>query len=480
MTATHRIAAVAAVAARGEPPDDPDPDPHDVDAVPARPDGGCAVASHPDGVCCGVADPDAGDAMPTFDVDTRLDRVTAARLRDQARRTRHRVERRLADAGHLPVTDHRAGLPGSEVEAARPDNVDERRDLGGRLDENVAFFEHIDALHERRLHSPSPRERQVATRALAEALHRVVAGYRVDDEPPHRPVMAARRADEWLGRAYARLAGRGPHRQAATRWWSRDGRWVRLGLAVVACVLLSENHLVAAALAVTARSALSVALYAPAPPVGPRRRLLGYDPQWASCVCTHLGDAAIVTGLGLGLHLGGHTEWGVATVFAALFGLIATMIRMASGHHGFRMPRLWIDRAVTTVVLPTAVVAAAVVAPQGPGTVRGVPVAASVAVVVSAIGVVEICRTFYFALCRRRLFRRAAAAEGGLVPDAIVAHTADGIVVNLSRDTVRPPVFDPGADDRHLHAVGDGPAPRPERPAATSGRWVRRGRVRRA
>src|SRR5690606_16245160 len=95
-----------------------------------------------------------------------------------------------------------------------------------------------------------------------------------------------------------------------------------------------------------------------------RRRLLGYDPGWASCVCTHLGDAAIIVGLGVGLHLGGHTGWGVATVFAALFRLIATMLRVASGQHGFRMPRLWLDRAATAVVLPAATIAAATIPPK--------------------------------------------------------------------------------------------------------------------
>ena len=83
--------------------------------------------------------------------DAGIDRATAARLRDEARRSRGRIERRLAAAGHLP----------GGVSGPRPvgDAIDERRNLSRRLDENVTFYEHIDALHERRLHSPSPRER---------------------------------------------------------------------------------------------------------------------------------------------------------------------------------------------------------------------------------------------------------------------------------------------------------------------------------
>jgi hypothetical protein len=70
-----------------------------------------------------------------------------------------------------------------------------------------------------------------------------------------------------------------------------------------------------------------------------------------------------------------------------------------------------------------------------------------------------VARTLYYALCRRRLFRHAAAAEGGLVPDAIVAHTADGIVVNLQRAVGRPHVFDLGAEGPHLRVVGEDAAP---------------------
>lgn len=444
MTAADRTAALAA-AARGEPSGEPDPEPpdaHVIAAIPGRVEG-------PSGLRC------EGGASPA-DLDPTMDRATAARLRDESRRSRPRIERRLAEAGHLLPPGSDGGVGDDPAERVpTPASVDQVRNLSGRLDENLAFFEHIDALHERRLHSPSPRERQVATRALAEALHRVVAGYQVDAHPPHRSVLRARRLDEDLGRLYGRAASRGPRRQGASRWWARDGRWVRLVLALVACVLLSGNLMVAGALAVTARSVLSGALYVPAPPVSRRRRLLGYDPGWASCVCTHLGDAAIIVGLGVGLHLGGHTGWGVATVFAALFRLIATMLRVASGQHGFRMPRLWLDRAATAVVLPAATIAAATIPPKGPGTVGGVPVAAAAVGVVVAIGLVEVARTVYFALCRRRLFRHAAAAEGGLVPDAIVAHTADGIVVNLQRAAGRPHVFDLGADGRHLRVVGE-------------------------
>jgi hypothetical protein len=464
----------AATVARDELPDDPDPDPDVASAVPTLE----------------VVDPATREWL--FGADTGLDGAVAARLRREARRTHGRIRRRLADADHLPglgddpvrggATERDDPLRGGAAERDDPlsgraderDDLDMRRNLSGRLDENVAFFEHIDALHERRLHSPSPRERQVATRALAEALHRIVVGYQVTVEPAHRPVMAARRADEWLGRTWDRLAPGGPRREAARCWWARDGRWVRLALALVACLLLAQNLLVVGAVLVTARSVASAVLYSPAAPVGVRRRLLGYDPGWASCVGTHLGDAAIVVGMGVGLHLGGQTEWGMAAVFAALFGLLARMARVASGHHAFRMPRLWLDRAATGVSLPLVATAAAVAAPHGDGTVGGVPAVAVTVAVVTTIGAVETVRTVYFALCRQRLFRRAVAAGDGLVPDAIVAHTADGIVVNLSRAVARPPVFDLDDGTPHLRAMGD--TPLPARSAAGRGRRERRSR----
>lgn len=386
----------AAAVARGEPPDDPDPE----------------------------------AARRMLATDVALDGGMAARLREESRRTRARVERRLVTAGHLhedgaPRPD---GSPSSEL-----DSVDAWRDLTEMLDDDVDLLEHIDALHERRLRSASPRERRAATRVLAEALHRIVDGYDVEIEPPHRPVMAARRADEWLGRALGRAAVGGRRPQGTVTWWARNGRWARLGLALAAALLLAAGAAVAAAAVVAVRSALSVALFAPEAPDGRPARVLGYDPAWAAFVCTHLGDAAIVAGLGLGLYLDGHAAWAAVTAFAALFSLVASMLRIASGHHGFRLPRLWLDRTVTTAALTAATAGAAVADPAGTGAVRGVPVAVVAVAALVAVGVVEICRTVYYAFRRRRLFRQVAEADSGVVPDVLVARTGDAVVMNISR-----------------------------------------------
>ncbi len=451
MSATDHTAA----AIRGEPPDDPDPDVAVVDD--RSPDAWCGGAGRRH---------DLDDELDwALDVDTRLDGATAARLRDESRLTRARIERRLSDAGHLPLTGDEsiegvddADVPSGDDAPDRVEAVDQWRDLGDLLDEHVGFLEQIDGLHEQRLRSPSPRERQAATRALGEALYRIVDGYRVDVEAPHRPVMAARRVDLWLGRTVERLAGARRRPPIALRWWAHRGRWVRLALALVAGLMLAQGNLVLGAAAVTARAGLSLVLFAPAPH-SPRRRALGYNPDWAACICTHIGDAAILTGLGFGLHAAGETTWGAVTVLAALFGLIATMLRVATGHQGFRLPRLWLDRAVRTVVLPAAVVGAAVAGEPDAAVVGGAPGAAIAVVAVVAIGVVEICRTLYYALRRRRLFRRAEATHGGPLPDVIVAHTSDALVMNITRPDPRRTVFGRGPDDtgaRHLRAVSDG------------------------
>jgi hypothetical protein len=417
-------------------------------------------------------EPDPDAARSLLASDTNLGGALAARLREESRRTRAQVERRLMTAGHLAED----GTPrprdtGKEV----PDTVDAWRDLTGMLDGDVDLLEHIDALHERRLRSASPRERRAATRVLAEALHRIVDGYEVAIEPPHRPVMAARRADEWLGRALARAAVGGRRPQGSVTWWARNGRWARLGLALGAALLLGAQATVAAAVVVAIRSVLSVALYAPGVPEGRPGLVLGYDPAWAASVCTHLGDAAIVAGLGLGLALDGHPGWAVVTAFAALFSLVASMLRVASGHHGFRLPRLWIDRTVTTAALTAAAAAAALTDPGGPGLVLGV-LAADVAVAaVVAVGVVEIGRTVYYAFRRRRLFRQVAAAESG-TPDVLVARTGDALVMNISRLDAHRRVFDqrPGVrSEPRLHVVAD--EPDPAGPAVV--RPARRGRA---
>ena len=422
MTATDHTAAAVA---RGEPPDDPDPD--------------------------------ATRTLLASDVG--IDGAVAARLREESRRTRARIEHRLVTAGHLledgTVVPTGAPPDGSET-------VDAWRDLTDMLDHDVDLLEHIDALHERRLRSASPRERRAATRVLAEALHRIVDGYDVEIEPPHRPVMAARSADEWLGRMLGRAAVGGRRPQGSVNWWARNGRWTRLGLALTAALLLAVGAAVAAALVVAVRSALSVTLFAPEAPDGRPVRVLGYDPAWAAFVCTHLGDAAIVAGLGLGLYLAGHPAWGAVTAFAALFSLVASMLRIASGHHGFRLPRLWLDRAITTAALTAATAGAALADPGGPGVVRGIPAAVVAVAAVVLVGVVEIGRTVYYAFRRRRLFRQVAAAETGTVPDVLVARTGDGLVMNISRlDAHRRIVDHPSARSApsapRLRVVGEWP-----------------------
>jgi len=430
---------LTAAAARGEPPDDPDP----------------------------------GAARTMLASDVGLDGALAARLREESRRTRARVERRLVTAGHLEE-DGRPRAPGAPFEEG--DTVDAWRDLTDMLDDDVDLLEHIDALHERRLRSASPRERRAATRILAEALHRIVDGYDVEIEPPHRPVMAARRADEWLGRTLGRAAVGGRRPQGSVSWWSRNGRWARLGLALGASLLLAAEATAAAAVVVAVRSVLSVALFAPEVPEGRPGRVLGYDPAWAAFVCTHLGDAAILAGLGLGLSRGGYPAWGAVTAFAALFSLVASMLRVASGHHGFRLPRMWIDRTVTTAALTAATAGAALADPGGPGVVRGIPVAVVAVAAVVAVGVVEIGRTLYYAFRRRRLFRQVAAADSGAVPDVLVARTGDALVMNISRLDAHRRVFDHRPDPvaaPRLRVVGEGPAPAD--PAAV--RPARRGRA---
>jgi hypothetical protein len=412
------------------------------------------------------------------DHDTTLDAATIARVRDQARRTRPRVEQRLAAAGFLPVP---AGArPGDDGQR----DLDWRRDLDGRIDGDVAFLEHIDGLHEQRLRSPSARERQAATRTLAEALYRIVDGYWVDDGPPHRPVQAARRLDDRVGRAYGRLSAAGAGRGAGARLWARHRRWARLGLALAGAGLLAGGAVTWGAAAVVLRAALSLVLMVPEPAESPRRRLLGYNTQWGSCVATHVGDAAVVAGLGWALAQDGRTVSGAVTAVAALVGLTATMTRVAASSQGFRLPRLYLDRATKAVALPAAAVGAAVVGDlTRPG---GLAVAVVAVASVAAVALCDLGRVVYWAVRRRRLFRRVGSTGAGPVPDVIVARTSDALVMNITRAEPRAPLFDDGAGTPcHLRAVGDGgeggddavavrPARRGRAGRRTSGRARRR------
>lgn len=402
------------------------------------------------------------------DRDTTLDAATIARVRDAARHSRPRVARRLADAGFLPSTD--APHPYDDG----PRDLDWRRDLDGRLDEDVAFIEHIDELHDQRLRSLSARERQAATRTLAQALYRIVDGYWVDDGPPHRPVQFVRRLDGVVARGYARLAAVRTRRGPLARLWWRYERWSRLGLAIAGGAALAGGLLVWGAAAVVLRTMLSAVFVVSAPAENPRRRLLGYNTQWASCVATHVGDAAILAGLGAELVRGGQPAAGAVTAVAALFGLTATMTRVAASSEGFRLPRMFLDRLTKAIALPAAAVLAAVVAGTGRGgfgvggvggggvgdgglgDAAGVLPALVAVVGVTAVALTDLVRVVYWTVRRRRLFRRVGAAGGGLVPDVIVARTNDALVMNITRAQPRTTVFDDGEGAvRHLRAVGE-------------------------
>jgi hypothetical protein len=399
---------------------------------------------------------DADEIRDELVADTDLDPTHAARLRAESRRTRAHIEQRLATSGHLSAGDppHRP-RPDGDTGAGRVENVDAWRDLDGLVDDHAGLLEHIDTLHERRLRSPSPRERQASTRVLAEALHRIVEGYDVEIAPPRGLVGAMRRGDERIGEVLRRGADLVPRPLSVLRWWARYGRWVRLALALAAGALLASGAFLAGSVVVTARSVLSTALFAADLQEGRSDRVLGYDPGWAACVCTHLGDAAVLTGLGLGLSLAGHGLWGAATAFVALFALLGTMLRVASGHHGFRLERLWVDRVVTTVGQAGAALGAAFSASGQPGTVAGVPLVRVAVAGIALIGLGEMVRTVYWAFRRRQLFRHRPRAGDVSVDEMLVAHTSDAVVVNIPRRSPRTRVLDEArVSSRSLRVVG--------------------------
>ena len=119
------------------------------------------------------------------------------------------------------------------------------------------------------------------------------------------------------------------------------------------------------------------------------------------------------------------------TAFAALFSLLATMLRVASGHHGFRLSRLWVDRVVVTLALAAATAGVALSEPGEPGVVGHQP-----------------------------------RAGGGPGPDVLVARTADAVVMNISRRrTPRARVLHPSTGPAvapagpHLRVVDGGEPP---------------------
>jgi hypothetical protein len=361
--------------------------------------------------------------------DPRLDPGDVARLQAAARRSHNRIARRLTSAGLAPGADV-AGVP----------DIDARRDLDAALEVDVDTLQRIDELHDRRMRSASPRERQHATTVLAEALHRIVDGYQVGDPPPSRVVRGLRRADDAVRRAYARVTVFDADTPVVA-WWEPVSRWVLLALAGCGAVLLAGGHVVGAAAVVTGRVALAAVTAAPAPSATTWRRLIGYNPDWASSVCSHAGDALILAGLAAALHAGGRPVWAALTMGAALFGLLATVSRIAAREQGLRLPRLWIERAAKDLALTGAAAAAAITMSGGPGSAS--PFTLVAPAVVAAMGIAELVRTAYYARRRRHLLSRAATASGtgDLVPNAIVVSTGDAIVVNLRRTGSRAPIF---------------------------------------
>lgn len=415
-------------------------DPHYAHTA-AAPDGAPSDDPLPEADPCGMSR--AGlVALPgawARDTDTRLGPTTISRLQDEARESRERIDRRLATAGLLPGT---APVP----------ELDARRLLDDAIDDDVETLERIDELHRRRRGSASPRERQRATTVLAEVLHRIVDGYGFADPPPSRVVRGLRRVDQAVGRGYTRLTVFHDQSPVAD-WWELTARWVLLGMAAASAALMAVGQLGAAAALVVGRVALAAVTAPPAPTASSWRRLIRYNPDWASAVCGHAGDAFVLSGIAIGLHLDGQSGWAAATMVAALFGLLATTSRIASREQGLRMPRLWIERIAKDLALTGAALAAALASPRGLG--EALPLTLVAPAVVTVVGVTELARTGYYARRRRHLLSRASVADG-LVPNAIVVTTSDAIVVNLRRSTPRPTVFSAsqsGRDPDRLRAV---------------------------
>jgi hypothetical protein len=177
-----------------------------------------------------------------------------------------------------------------------------------------------------------------------------VDGYQVGDPPPSRLVRGLRRADDAVRPAYARLTVFGDHTPVIA-WWEPVSRWALLALAACGAVLLAGGHVVGAAVVVAARVTLAAVTAPPAPSATTWRRLIGYNPDWVSTVCSHAGNALVLAGLSAGLHAGGRPLWAAVTMGAALFGLLATVSRIAAREQGLRLPRLWIERAAKDLAL---------------------------------------------------------------------------------------------------------------------------------
>jgi hypothetical protein len=244
-----------------------------------------ATTAHPDGTETAEstgAQPD--DPLPDAhawrrQADPRLDTRDVARLQAAARQSRDRIAQRLTAAGLVP-----------DAGATSVPDLDARRDLDAALDVDVDTLQRIDELHARRMRSASPRERQHATTVLAEALHRIVDGYQVGDPPPSRLVRWLRRVDDCVRRAYGRLTVFDDHTPVVA-WWEPVSRWALLVLAAAGAVLLAGGHVVAAAGLIGARVTLAAVTAPPAPSVSTWRRLIGYNADWASSVCSHSPSA---------------------------------------------------------------------------------------------------------------------------------------------------------------------------------------------
>ncbi|HKX71959.1 MAG TPA: hypothetical protein VJM75_12050 [Acidimicrobiales bacterium] len=359
----------------------------------------------------------------TRDTDTRLDPATIARLQEEARESRERIDRRLATAGLFGGT---APVP----------ELDARRLLDDAIDGDIETLERIDELHDRR-RSASPRERQQATTVLAEALHRIVDGYKVGQPPASRLVRAMRSLEDGTGRLYSRLT---VFREWSPRadWWEERGRWVLLGLATSAAVLVGLGHVTAGAAVVVTRTLAATITAAPRPPATTWRRLVGFSPDLASSLCRHTGDTLILGGIASGLYLDGRPVWAALTVGAAVLGLLGTTSRLAASCQGLRMPQMWLERAAKDVAFSGALMAAALVASAR--VHDPFPLLVAAPMIVAAVGITEMIRDAYYGRRRRNDLSRASTVDG-LVPNAIVVNTGDAIVVNLCRSRPRPTMF---------------------------------------
>jgi hypothetical protein len=287
-------------------------------------------------------------------------------------------------------------------------------------------------------------ERRVASRYMREILSLMSEPYQGYAGATHsRALLDFGGRAEAIASTWFSIVGRRVGSRFLGNWWTV----ARIVLSAIASMLLSTGHIGAALILVTARVLGSMRQPTPGlsgdidssdQPDSGDHDVARYVVSWVPCAVGHFCDGLVMIGVSIYLTSIGRTFWGGLVGLVAVFGVSATLTRVAAVQGGIVLRRLFLERVLRNGFLLLGLTLHLVVGMSAPTS--PFPPVAIAGLGMGLYGIIEVWRVLSTYTASLRTDRNATLDEmvwrrmANLVPLVERAATADQSQASLAAE----------------------------------------------